>query len=60
MRIGQMQALMQVIAAPESAETEIWQQLKRRLRSRCGCELVPVIRETLSDYLVLNYFSTAP
>ena len=53
-RIGQLQMLKQVAAAPGSEKEKIRKQLKLRLRSDFGCELVPAVLANLSAPLVLN------
>ncbi len=53
-RIGQLQMLKQVAAAPGAEKEQIRRRLKRRLRSGCGCEQVPAVTADLSDPLVLS------
>ncbi len=48
-RIGQLRALKQVAAAPGAGKEKIRRQFKLRLRSGCGCELVPAATANLSD-----------
>ncbi len=48
-RLGQLQVLGQVNVAQEAASASIRKQLQQRLRSGCGCDLVPGIRDHRND-----------
>ena len=53
-RVGQLQTLHQVFGDNSPTKQRIRDQLKKKLRTNCRCDLVPPVRSNLNDPFVIK------